>query len=69
MPALAMRTVKTMAKLTQMNHLLSVQPPRVLRMRIEESVPEVDEVREKRACSALPHMYYNEKKKKEVVII
>ena len=42
-----------------MNHLLSVQPalalwPRILR---EESVPEVDEERENKACSALPHMY------------
>ena len=32
-------------------------------MRRLESVPEVEDEREKSACSALPHMYCNEKKK------
>ena len=56
-------TVKIMARLTQMNHRRSVQPALArcradpFLMRRLESVPDVDEEREKSACSALPHMY------------
>ena len=33
-------------------------------MRRLESVPEVEDEREKSACSALPHMYCNKKERK-----
>ena len=46
-----------MARLTQMNHLLSVQPALALWILREESVPELELDLENRACSALPHMY------------
>ena len=60
-PADATSTVNIMASETQMNHLRSVHPARVFRIRSEESVPEVDEDRENRACSALPHMYWKDR--------
>ena len=57
-PADATRTVKIIARLTHINHLLSVHPARVLRIRNDESVPEdADEDGGKRACSGFPHTY------------
>ena len=57
-PAEATRTVKIIAKLTLMNHFRSVHPARVFRIRILESVPDVDEDLENKFCSALPHKYW-----------
>ena len=45
-----------------MNHLRSVHPARVLRIRKEESVPDdADEDGVNNACSGLPHIYWNKK--------
>ena len=51
-------TVKIMARLTLMNHRLSVHPARLFRILRLESVPEVEEDLENTA-SALPHKYCN----------
>ena len=43
-----------------MNHLRSVHPARVLRIRKEESVPDdADDDGVNNACSGLPHIYCN----------
>ena len=45
-----------------MNHLRSVHPARVLRIRKEESVPDdADDDGVNNACSGLPHIYCNKK--------
>ena len=58
-PAEATRTVNIIAKLTLINHFRSVHPPAplVFRIRILESVPDVDEDLENKFCSALPLKY------------
>ena len=57
-PADATRTVKIIAKLTQINHLLSVHPALDFRIRSDESVPdEADDDGENKACSGLPQIY------------
>ena len=61
-PADATRTVNIIARLTHMNHLRSVHPARVLRIRKEESVPDdADDDGVNNACSGLPHIYCNKK--------
>ncbi len=53
-------TVKIMARLTLMNHRLSVHPARLFRILRLESVPDVEEDLENTA-SALPHKYCKKK--------
>ena len=53
-------TVNIIARLTQINQRRSVHPSlarRVLRIRSEESVPDVDDERENNSGSPFPHIY------------